>query len=455
MDDNWDVYNIPLMNEQSALGGCFHEPEAVAIVLSQTTPQDYVIHPYSSLIYNAIAYLSSKNIPITELGVAEDIIKRQKAGCNDDVVSSLSSYVYRGITGASFPENYCKKVRDQRMKAELNTLSYKINEWTNELAGEEILNRTQSEVDRINKMSSVESNTFSTQQIVENLMPTISERKNNPVLVTGITSGFSDLDNLTNGWHSPDLIILAARPSMGKTAFMLNTMQHIALNEKLPVLIYSLEMSKEQLTTRLLSAMSGVNSQNIQQGTMNEEAYNRVLQAADILHSAPIYIHDMTNLTPSACKAVAMKVAHKTNQQLGMIFIDYLQLMSGSSATAGNRVQEVSEISRSLKTMAREFSVPVMALSQLSRAVEMRDNKRPMLSDLRESGSIEQDADIVGFLYRDEYYDKNTTQPGIAELNIAKQRNGPVGGIQMYFDSHTTQFRSLPPKQQYHSNFGE
>jgi replicative DNA helicase len=253
-----------------------------------------------------------------------------------------------------------------------------------------------------------------------------------------VPSGFYDLDALTSGFQPSDLVIIAARPSMGKTAFILNMAQHAAVEKGVPVAIFSLEMSKEQLVQRMLCSEAHIDANRLRTGHMHTNDWTHLAMAMGRLGEAPVYIDDsaMVNALEIRAKCRRLKA---TEKGLGMVVIDYIQLMQGRKQT-DNRTQEVSEISRSLKTLARELSCPVIALSQLSRAVESRQNKRPMLSDLRESGSIEQDADLVMFIYRDEYYNAESEKRGEAEIIIAKQRNGPVGTVELLYQSSITRF---------------
>ncbi len=266
----------------------------------------------------------------------------------------------------------------------------------------------------------------------------------------GVPTGFRDLDAITAGLQKSDLIILAARPSMGKTSFVLNIAEHVAIENKIPVGIFSLEMSKEQLVDRLLSSQAGVDSWKLRTGNLTDEDFPRIGYAMGVLSEASLFIDDTpgANVMEIRAKARRLQMEHG----LGLVVIDYLQLMEGRSKSGDpNRVQEISEISRSLKGLARELNVPVVALSQLSRAVEHRPDKRPQLSDLRESGSIEQDADIVMFLYRDEYYDPDSDRKGITEVLIKKHRNGPTGAMELFFQPEQMRFRDLDKKRDYDS----
>ncbi len=278
-------------------------------------------------------------------------------------------------------------------------------------------------------------------QIALNVLEKIEVASRNPGMVTGIPTGFLDLDYKTSGMQPSDLVLLAARPSMGKTAFVLNLVDHVAVRKGLPCMIFSLEMSKEQLVNRMLSMESNVDSQKLRTGNLTDSDWDAVVEGIGIIGNSKLYIDDTPGITVTELRSKCRKM--KLEYGLNMIIIDYLQLMSGSGRANDNRQQEISEISRSLKALAREMNAPVIALSQLSRACETRQDHRPMLSDLRESGAIEQDADVVMFLYRDEYYNKDTETPNIAEVIIAKQRNGPIGTVNLLWQPEFTRFVNL------------
>ncbi len=262
----------------------------------------------------------------------------------------------------------------------------------------------------------------------------------------GVSSGFRDLDSVTAGFNKSDLIILAARPAMGKTSFALNLAENAAIDDKIPVAIFSLEMSKDQLVDRLLSSQAGVDSWKLRTGNLSDDDFPKIGYAMGVLSEAPIFIDDTPSANVMEIRAKARRL--QMEHGLGLIIIDYLQLMQGHSRNSdGNRVQEISEISRGLKGLARELDITIIALSQLSRAVEHRDDKRPQLSDLRESGSIEQDADIVMFLYREEYYNQETEKKGITEILIRKHRNGPTGNVELFFNPSQMRFNDLERKR--------
>ena len=277
-------------------------------------------------------------------------------------------------------------------------------------------------------------------QVVLNALDKIEAASKTKGSVTGIPTGFIDLDYKTSGFQPSDLILIAARPSMGKTAFVLNVAQHMAFKVNKTVAVFSLEMSKEQLVNRLLSLESRVDSQSIRTGNLTDDDWGKLIEGAGIIGKSNLIIDDMPGISIADLRSKCRK--YKMEMDLGIIIIDYLQLMTGSKKSE-SRQQEISEISRSLKEIARELNVPVVALSQLSRAVESRPDKRPMLSDLRESGAIEQDADVVMFIYRDDYYNKDTDKKNIAEIIIAKQRNGPIGTVELVWLPNYTKFANM------------
>ena len=276
--------------------------------------------------------------------------------------------------------------------------------------------------------------------IVIQSLDNIEAASRNKGAVTGIATGFYDLDYKTAGLQPSDLVLLAARPSMGKTAFVLNIAEHIAVKNKITTAIFSLEMSKTQLVNRILSMNSRVDAQVLRTGNLEDSDWANLMESARIIGESGLIIDDTPGISITELRSKCRKF--KLEQNLGLVIIDYLQLMSASGRSE-SRQQEISEISRSLKALAREINCPVVALSQLSRAVEKRDDKRPMLSDLRESGAIEQDADVVMFIYRDEYYNKESPEAGITEIIIAKQRNGPTGTVKLGWQAEYTKFVNL------------
>ncbi len=328
-----------------------------------------------------------------------------------------------------------------RMNEEIANMAY-----AEQTKADEILAKEETEVFRLSQKKS-STDMVPIQQVVRNAINKIVEASKIKGNVTGVATGFTDLDTRTAGMQRSDLILLAARPSMGKTALVLNIARNVAVKDHHHVAIFSLEMSKEQLVNRILSMESHVEAQKIRTGDLDDGEWSDLIESGAIIGNSGLILDDTPAITVSEMRSKCLK--YKMDMGLDMIMIDYLQLMSGSgsSQSEGSRQQEVSEISRSLKGLARELNVPIIALSQLSRAVESRPNKRPMLSDLRESGAIEQDADVVMFIYRDDYYNKDSELKGIAEVIIAKQRNGPIGTVQLKWMPELTRFGNLEASQ--------
>jgi replicative DNA helicase len=281
-------------------------------------------------------------------------------------------------------------------------------------------------------------------QLAVILMDRVNQMADSPNDITGVPSGFVDFDKMTSGMQAGDLIVLAARPSMGKTALAINIAEHVALNEGLPVAVFSMEMGASQLAIRIVGSIGRIDQQRLRTGKLNQEEWPRLTEAIEKLRNVSLHIDETPSLTPMELRANARRLA-RTCGKLGLIVVDYLQLMSGntSSNSGDNRATEIGEISRGLKMLAKELQCPVIALSQLNRSVETRTDKRPMMSDLRESGAIEQDADVIMFIYRDDYYNKDSKEPGVAEIIIGKHRNGPTGTVKLAFLKPLTRFESL------------
>lgn len=425
--------------EQCVLGSILLQTEAMDKVVETLTAEDFY-RPEHRLIFAAMLHLFGKTEPrdlVTVTNVLKNANNLDKMGgpaylaTLTDIVPVAANILY-----------YAKIVREKSILRRLISTST------------EIASRCYEEQDDIDKLlDETEQNIFDIAQakssqsvhpistvinVAFNEVKKLSERKE---MITGVPSGFEDFDRKTAGLQPADLIILAARPSMGKTALAMNMVQNAALLYKVPVGVFSLEMSKEQLGMRMLCSIGRVDSQRIRTGHIQENDWPKLARAVGMLSEAPIFIDDTPSLSVLELRAKARRL--KTEHNLGLVVIDYLQLMRGSSTE--RREQEISEISRSLKAMAKELHIPVIALSQLNRSLESRGDKRPQLSDLRESGAIEQDADVICFIYRDEVYNKSEANPkrGIAELIIGKQRNGPTGTIELTFMSEFTTFENL------------
>lgn len=435
---------IPPQNieaEQAVLGAMLIEREAISKVAELLRPEDCYREAHR-LIYNAMLELFNKNDAVDMVTVIEFLRKEDKLEAAGGI-----AYVTSLANSVPTAANVLYHARIVEEKALLRQL---INAATN-IAGmgyegsEEVASILDSAEKMILSVSSRKMGGEFTpiKSIIFDAFNKIEQLYASKGSITGLSTGFKDLDKLTSGLQPSDLILIAARPSMGKTAFVLNIAQHIGIAEKKAVAFFSLEMSKEQLVQRMLCAESAIDSQRLRIGELEAKDWTKLVSGADRLSAAPIFIDDTAGITVMEMRSKARRL--KIEHNLSLIIIDYLQLMQGSGKGKGseNRQQEISEISRSLKALAREINVPVIALSQLSRSVESRQVKKPMLSDLRESGSLEQDADIVAFLYRDDYYNPDSEQKNITEVIIAKHRNGPVDTVQLFFHKQFTKFSDL------------
>jgi replicative DNA helicase len=429
--------------EEAVLGALLVNPTSLTRVVETLAPESFY-KPAHKVLYSAIIDLFNKSEPIDIVTVSEylrDADKLEKAG-GRAYINDLAMNV---VTTANI-EHYAKIISEKGVLRDLIA------------AGNEIVSIAFEEGNSDITLDAAEKKIFSIAQKkvttdlvhVKDLVVTgyeqIEARYNNRNELSGVPTGFYDLDNQTSGLNKSDLIILAARPAMGKTSFALNISLNVALKKKTPVAIFSLEMSKEQLIQRLLCSQAEIDASRLRSGHMQSEDWASLTKAMGELADAPIFIDDTPAVSVMDIRAKCRRLCME-HGNIGLIAIDYLQLMEGTSKGRIDRVQEISAISRGLKQLARELKVPIIALSQLSRAVESRTSKKPMLSDLRESGSIEQDADIVMFIYRDDYYNpENLEMKGKAEIIIAKQRNGPVGSINLLFQSNITKFKNPTTK---------
>ena len=426
--------------EQSVIGSMLMDREAIIAASEIITADDFYQHQYG-VMFEAMVELFNENRPV-------DLITLQNRLKEKDVPPEVSSldFVRDIITTVPTSANVKSYANIVREKAVLRRL-IKVNEdiantcYAGKEPLETILATTEKTV--FDLLQSRNSGDFvPIRQVAMNVLEKIEEASKNQGTVTGIPTGFIDLDYKTSGLQPSDFILIAARPSMGKTAFVLNLVDHIAVKKGLPCMVFSLEMSKEQLVNRMLAMESNVDSQKLRTGTLSDSDWDAVVEGISVIGNSKLIIDDTPGISIMELRSRCRKM--KLEYGLSVVIIDYLQLMSGSGKGGGdNRQQEISEISRSLKALARELSAPVIALSQLSRACETRQDHRPMLSDLRESGAIEQDADVVMFLYRDDYYNKDTDMPNIAEVIIAKQRNGPIGTVNLVWRPEFTKFANM------------
>ncbi len=436
---------IPPQNvdaEMSLLGAVLIDEETLADITEHVKPHDFYDKRHG-IIFDAMMRLYEKNKPVDLLTLIDELKRKKEI---DEIggsayLTELTNYVPTAAHAESYAEIVAQKaVRRRLIKAsgEISELGY--NE---ETSTQELLQQAESELFAVSDQS-LKQDLISLESILTDSFDRMEELHRNKGALRGVRTGYRDLDNMTAGLQRSDLIILAARPAMGKTTLVTNLAYNVATIAKQPVLFFSLEMSKEQLVDRMLADASGVDAWNIRTGNLSDEDFSKLSEAMGEMSEAPIYIDDTPGVSVLEMRTKARRAAHE--QPLGLIIVDYLQLMQGSGRDGGNRVQEVSEISRGLKLIARELNVPVIALSQLSRSVESRSPQVPQLADLRESGSIEQDADIVMFIYREAYYNPETERENITDLIIAKHRNGPVGKVELYFHPERLRFMSLDRK---------
>ncbi|MCM3788555.1 replicative DNA helicase [Domibacillus sp. 8LH] len=422
--------------EQAVLGAIFLEPSALTVASEILIPEDFYRNAHQQ-IYLAMLKLSDHGKAVDVVTVTEDLAAHKLI---EDVggISYLSELAAAVPTAANI-EYYARIVEEKSLLRRLirtaTTIATDGYERENEVEG--LLSEAEKNIMEVAQRKNAGA-FHNIKDVLVRTYDNIELLHNRKGDVTGIPTGFAELDRMTAGFQRNDLIIVAARPSVGKTAFALNIAQNVATNTDETVAIFSLEMGAEQLVMRMLCAEGNINAQSLRTGTLTDEDWRKLTMAMGSLSNSGIYIDDTPGVRIGEIRSKCRRL--KQEQGLGMILIDYLQLIQGNGRSGENRQQEVSEISRSLKALARELEVPVIALSQLSRGVEQRQDKRPMMSDIRESGSIEQDADIVAFLYRDDYYDKETENKNMIEIIIAKQRNGPTGTVELAFVKEYNKF---------------
>ena len=428
--------------EQSVIGSMIMDKEAI-VTASEIVSEDDFYNKQYGILFQAMVDLNEEGKPV-------DLVTLQNRLKEMDVPPEVSSleFVRDLISAVPTSANVKYYATIVAEKATLRKLIRTNEEVINSCyLGKESLELILDEAEKNIFKITQKRNTgeyVPIKQVVLNAMEQIERASKHRGDVTGIPTGFNDLDYKTAGFQPSDLILVAARPSMGKTAFVLNIAQHVAFKKNMAVAVFSLEMSKEQLVNRLFSLESKVDSHHIRTGNLSDQEWEMLIESAGVIGRSNLIIDDTPGISIAELRSKCRK--YKMDHDLKMIIIDYLQLMSGSGRS-DSRQQEVSDISRALKALARELNVPVIALSQLSRAVEQRPEHRPMLSDLRESGAIEQDADVVMFIYRDDYYNKDTDRKGIAEIIIAKQRNGEIGTVELAWLPSYTQFANLEKRK--------
>ncbi len=432
--------------EQSVLGGLLLENEALDRIADILNQADFYRHDHR-LIYTHIAKLIEQNRPADIVTVAESLE-------NSAELSSVGGIAYLGALAQNTPtaaniRRYAEIVRERSIMRKLVEVGSGIAESAYNPQGrdaQQLLDEAEAKIFQIAESGNRGSQGFVN---IQTLLPKVADRidflyqRENQGSVTGVPTGFDDLDEKTSGFQPGDLIIVAGRPSMGKTAFSLNIAENVALDTKKAVAVFSMEMGATQLATRMIGSVGRLDQHRMRNGNLEDEDWARLTTALGKLNDAPIFIDEGAGLSSFDVRARARRL-HRQTGGLGLIVVDYLQLMAGTSGRASeNRATEISEISRSLKSLAKELEVPVVALSQLNRSVEQRPDKRPVMSDLRESGAIEQDADLILFIYRDEVYNPDSEDKGTAEIIIAKQRNGPIGRVRLTFLGQHTRFENF------------
>jgi replicative DNA helicase len=451
LDDEVARLRIPphsIEAEQSVLGGLLLDNSAWDKAGDLLVDSDFYRYEHRA-IYAAIGALINATKPADVITVFEQLTSLGKA-------EECGGLVYLNALAQSVPSaanlrRYAEIVRERAVLRKLVAASDEIATNAFNPQGRpvsQILDEAESQIFKIGEEGSKSRQGFqSMDTLVVQLIDRVNElHENGAEEVTGVRTGFFDMDRMTAGLQPGDLIVLAARPSMGKTAFALNIGEHVAVNEGLPVVVFSMEMGASQLALRMVGSLGRIDQSNLRTGRLRDDEWGRLSEAVEKLGKVSMYIDESPALTPGEVRARARRQARQCGQ-LGLIVVDYMQLMSGSGGTSDeNRATVLGEISRGLKSLAKELKCPVIALSQLNRSVETRTDKRPMMSDLRESGAIEQDADVIMFIYRDEYYTKEACkEPGVAEIIIAKQRNGPTGTVKLTFLKPLTKFDNLAP----------
>jgi len=435
--------------EQAVLGGLLLNNEAWDEVAERVGPKDFYRKEHR-LIFQVVDQLVEEEKPCDLVTVSQALTHR---GELDDVGGmTYLSDLARNTPSAANINAYADIVRERSILRQLIQVSHGIAEQSFNPKGTpslEILDAAESAIFEIAEQQKKGSGPQDIKTVLKKAVDRIDELYKNKNSLTGLTTGFEELDKMTSGLQPSDMVVVAGRPSMGKSTFAMNLCENVALNAHKPVLVFSMEMPADAIVMRMLSSLGRINQTSIRSGRLDQDDWPRITSAIQMLSEQKFFIDDTPALSPLELRTRARRVARECGGQLGMIMIDYLQLMQVPGADS--RVNEISEISRSLKGLAKELNCPVVALSQLNRSLEQRPNKRPVMSDLRESGAIEQDADVIMFLYRDEVYNQDTTEKGIGEVIIGKQRNGPIGTVRVAFRGEYLRFDDLAPEyyQQY------
>lgn len=426
--------------EQAVLGGLMLDNKAWDQIVDRITEKHFYRRDHQ-LIFRAMSKLMEESQPLDVITVSEAL---QKNESQTDVGLAYLGELAKNTPSAANIAAYADIVYERAVLRELITVGTQITESAFDPQGRasvEILDDAEKKVFDIAERGTRGSGPEGVRSIVARAIDNIEKRFQDNTIITGISTGFSDLDRLTTGLQPGDLVVVAGRPSMGKTLLGMNIAEHAAIRSQKAALVFSMEMPGESLVMRMLSSLGRIDQNRLRTGKLVEEDWTRLTSAVAMLSGAKLYIDETPALTPMELRARARRVAREKDK-LGLIVVDYLQLMRGQSNTE-NRTAEISEISRSLKTLAKELHVPIIALSQLNRSLEQRPNKRPVMSDIRESGAIEQDADLIVFIYRDEVYNDDSPDKGTAEIIIGKQRNGPIGTVRLTFLGQYARFENF------------
>ena len=430
--------------EQSVIGGLMLDNNALERVMDQVSGRDFYRHDHR-LLFDAILALAERNQPFDVVTLSEQMDKEGQ-------LAQVGGLAYLGELARNTPsvaniKAYAQIIRERATLRQLISISNEIADSAyipQGRTGEEILDEAERKIFAIAEARPKTGGPVGINEILVKAVDRIDTLFNTGAGLTGISSGFTDLDDKTNGLQPADLIIVAGRPSMGKTTFAMNLVENAVMRSEKAVLVYSLEMPSESLVMRMLSSLGRIDQTKVRSGKLDDEDWPRLTSAVNLLNERKLFIDDTAGISPSEMRARTRRLARE-HGEIGLIMVDYLQLMQIPGSSGESRTNEISEISRSLKALAKEFNCPVVALSQLNRSLEQRPNKRPVNSDLRESGAIEQDADVIMFVYRDEVYHPETEHKGVAEIIIGKQRNGPIGTVRLAFIGKYTRFDNLAP----------
>ncbi len=430
--------------EQSVLGGMMLDNNAWDTVSEIVLETQFYRHNHR-LIFRTMEKLVAAMQPIDVVTLSEELDRTanlEEAGGLDYLIE-----LARNTPSASNIRAYAEIVRDRAMLRQMIEVANEIADsafFPDGRASDDVLSEAEQKIFQIAEERPNEGGPVGVNPLLKKAVDKIDELFNSEGSMTGVTTGFEDLDGATGGMQPSDLIIVAARPSMGKTTFAMNLVENALMAQDKPVLVFSLEMPADQLVTRMLSSLGRINQTKVRSGKLEEDDWPRLTTAVNLLRDKPLFIDDTAGISPTEMRNRARRIVRE-HGDISMIMIDYLQLMQIKGGMSEGRTAEISEISRSLKALAKELECPVIALSQLNRALEQRPNKRPVNSDLRESGAIEQDADVIMFIYRDEVYNEDSPDKGIAEIIIGKQRNGPIGTTRLAFIGQFTKFENLAP----------